>query len=143
MYGPLNIKFYEIVLGRCLMVFEAYIFFQIHIKGISNMTGIVTGLFTLKSVPVIFEPPCISQINSVQNVFSITFVFTTTSTTSTTRTYNLVLTFFFHSRLFTPGKTLRRCLTEEPENAYWRLRLSYTTTVIVPRQHRRRPNKPR
>ena len=28
------------------------------IQGGSNMTGTVTGLFTHKSVPVIFEPPC-------------------------------------------------------------------------------------
>ena len=29
------------------------------LQGGSNMTGTVTGLFTHKSVPVIFEPPCI------------------------------------------------------------------------------------
>ena len=29
------------------------------IQGGSNITGTVTGLFTHKSVPVIFEPPCI------------------------------------------------------------------------------------
>ena len=29
-----------------------------YIQGGSNMTGTVTGLFTHKSVPVIFEPPC-------------------------------------------------------------------------------------
>jgi len=30
-----------------------------HIQGGSNMTGTKCGLFTHKSVPVIFEPPCI------------------------------------------------------------------------------------
>ena len=30
------------------------------IQGGSNMNGTVTGLFTHKSVPVIFEPPCIT-----------------------------------------------------------------------------------
>jgi len=28
------------------------------------MTGTVTGLFTHKSVPVIFEPPCIYRVST-------------------------------------------------------------------------------
>jgi len=32
----------------------------LNIQGGSNMTGTVTGLFTHKTVQVIFEPPCTS-----------------------------------------------------------------------------------
>ena len=35
-----------------------YVSVSIQIQAGSNMTGTVTGLFTHKSVPVIFEPPC-------------------------------------------------------------------------------------
>ena len=34
------------------------------IQGDSNMTGTDLYMFTHKSVPVIFEPPCIFQIHS-------------------------------------------------------------------------------
>jgi len=36
-----------------------YIYIYKHTQGGSNMTGTACGLFTHKSVPVIFEPPCI------------------------------------------------------------------------------------
>ena len=34
------------------------------IQGGSNMTGTVTGLFTHKSVPAIFEPPCMCYVEA-------------------------------------------------------------------------------
>ena len=36
-----------------------YIYIYIYIQGASNMTGTDCTLFTHKSVPVIFEPPCV------------------------------------------------------------------------------------
>ena len=40
------------------------------------MTGTVTGLFTHKSVPAIFEPPCKYRENSVFGTRRFTAVFT-------------------------------------------------------------------
>ena len=38
-----------------------------NVQGGSNMTGTVTGLFTHKSVPVIFEPPCTTATGWLPN----------------------------------------------------------------------------
>ena len=33
----------------------------VYVQGGSNMTGTVVARFTHKSIPVVFEPPCIKQ----------------------------------------------------------------------------------
>jgi hypothetical protein len=35
---------------------------DVYVQGVSNMTGTDYTLFTHKSVPVIFEPPCMSFV---------------------------------------------------------------------------------
>jgi len=42
----------------CVCMYVLCIYVRMYVQGGSNMTGTDCGLFTHKSVPVTFEPPC-------------------------------------------------------------------------------------